>query len=163
MKTSSLLKSSLSINHTLLTLLLALSFFFLESCNKKMSISSNNQYVSSPLSNFNYKCYFNYVGAYDYDLRQWRTDHPPYRAITTVVINIGYDGAGQIYLSQYGNEKLTYNVIKSFFMGDYYSFTWRSEIGGDGEIVLRLRKGTPTKLEFLPSKYDQNSSIVYYN
>lgn len=156
------MKTFSSVKITTVILLLVISVLS-QSCNNSLTKKSYNYSTNSALSNFNYKCYFNYVGAYDYDLQQWRTDHPAYRALTTVVINIGYNGAGQIFLSQYGHEKLTYNVINSYFMGDYYSFTWRSGMGENLKTVLRLRKGRPYQLEFLGIAEEKNTSIVYYN
>ncbi len=65
---------------------------------------------TNKISDYKQKIQFNYVGAYDNDLNEWRTDHPPYRAVTNVVINIGSDGKGKIFTSQYGHEKVSFPI-----------------------------------------------------
>jgi len=136
--------------------------FIFTACNNKISSISSKNSSPSYVSNFNLKCHFQNVGAYDYDLNQWRTDFPPYQAVTTIVINIGYSGVGQIFIAQYGHEKLTYNVVKSFSMGSYYSFIWKSGIGEEIEAILRIKKGRAYQFELRPSKYDSNSGLVYF-
>lgn len=111
------------------------------------------------VSNFNAKYQFGTVGAWDDDMEQMRTDYPPYRALTTIVIRIDNNSKGNIFVSQYRHEKLTYDIIDCYKGTDQFTFTWILETGESRSIILHTKKKKVRSIQF---KSPDRTSLVYY-
>ena len=149
---------------------------FLCFTNSFRAISQNSRYkinyATSQITDLYNKFSFSNVGVWDNDLKEWRTDHPPYKSDIAVVINIGPDGQGNIFTRQIGHEKSTYPVVECKMVGENFVFkTWVEGIQSFGEITLVIKNNRILKMAIKildgsttgDSNENDHNYLVYFN
>lgn len=141
-------------------LLFAALLFVLSS---KAQSNFSNSSAPEKIANFNAKYQFEKVGAWDYDMDQWRSDHPPYIAKTTIVVRINANSGGNIFIAQDGYEKRTYNIVDSKIEKDKLTFTWLTGKGEKGSIFLFTKRKRVFQAHVVsPSTVDNANTIIVY-